>query len=223
MRHFEDLTGKKYGRRTVLCRADDRFSADGYPIRYWKCKCECGTINEVSETHLIHGKANSCGCLIKDVMRAKQTRHGEAHTRLYSIWANIKARTCNPNAPAWNDYGGRGITICDEWKYSYEAFRDWALDNGYKRDLSIDRVDNDKGYFPSNCRWTTTDVQARNKRNTIKITYNGRTLNAHDWSAITGIPEKIIKERYHEGWTEEQILLCPVSPRKRRAIGDATL
>lgn len=218
MRHFEDLTGRKYGRRTVLCRADDRFSTDGYPMRYWKCVCECGTVNDVAETHLIHGKANSCGCLSRDIARNRQTKHGGVRTRLYHIWCGIKARTCNPNSPAWKDYGGRGITMCEEWKNSFEAFRAWALSSGYELALTIDRIDNDGGYSPTNCRWATIAEQARNKRNTIKVCYDGETLNMHEWSLRTGIPEKVLKERYHSGWTAEELLFSPVSPRTRRRI-----
>lgn len=215
---FEDLTGKRFGRRVVLGRAVDRMSIDGYPIRYWKCECDCGTVSDVSESSLTHGKARSCGCYVSDCMRTQKTTHGGTGTRLYNIWMNMRSRTTKPSDHAWADYGGRGIKICDEWNNSFEAFRDWALTHGYSDSLSIDRIDNDGNYEPNNCRWATILQQARNKRNTIYITYDGKTLTAREWSEITGIPVRTIKGRYHDKWDVEKILTTPVKPTSRAVV-----
>ena len=133
--------------------------------RYGTYKCGfCGN-NFKATTYDIKSKnTKSCGCYHK--RRASETNktHGLGTTRLYSIWAEIKKRTLNPKNKQYNDYGGRGITICDEWKNDFMSFYNWAMENGYSDELSIDRIDNDGNYCPENCRWTTPTIQARNQR-----------------------------------------------------------
>ena len=123
----------------------------------------CGNHFKTTTGDTKRGNTKSCGCYQKSQSAKSKTTHGEHKTRLYKIWEDMKRRTLNPKHKAYKDYGGRGITICDEWK-EHIPFRDWALSNGYSDELSIDRIDNDKGYYPDNCRWATKTIQSRNQR-----------------------------------------------------------
>jgi hypothetical protein len=132
--------------------------------------------------------------------------HGKRKTRLYRIWANIKTRCTNTNDPHFDRYGGRGITICDEWKNDFKAFYDWSMSNGYADDLTIDRIDNNGNYEPSNCRWVTVAEQNRNKRNVKYITYNGETHTISEWTDILHLGKETIRERLKRGWSETEAI-----------------
>jgi len=160
-----DLTGKTFGKLTVLCRSKEA-GGKGKHAK-WHCKCECGNETDVLSFNLRSGHTTSCGCLHKSMMkRGLRRSHGLISTRIYSIWENMKSRCYNPNAESFKYYGLRGITVCPEWRNSFQAFHDWAMSHGYQYDLSIDRIDNDKGYSPDNCRWATAKEQSQNRRNT---------------------------------------------------------
>ena len=134
-------------------------------------------------------------------------KHGGAGTRLYNIWKHIKQRTGNPHDKNYPDYGGHGITICPEWEDNFPAFREWALNTGYADNLSIDRINNDKGYSPDNCRWIPFSQQPRNRRNSNMITAKGITDTVAGWSARTGIPAETIRSRVnHLKWTPERAI-----------------
>lgn len=150
-----DLTGKRFGRLVVIYR-------DGkcVPVK-WVCKCDCGKTKSIHKSALLAGLTKSCGCYNSEVARNTMTSHGHSDERLYSIWLGLKGRCNNRNNHKYQRYGGRGISVCDEW-YDYSVFRSWSLENGYEESLQIDRVDNDGDYSPSNCRFVPLVDNIRN-------------------------------------------------------------
>ena len=158
-----NLTGIKFGRLLVLYR-DGRL---GGHIA-WKVQCDCGVTKRVSGPNLRNGESKSCGCLKSELLNERNVIHGAkkngVEERLYVIWKNMKKRCYSASEADYPYWQGRGITVCDEWRSDYSIFRDWALSNGYQDNLSIGRVDNDKGYYPDNCRWATDKEQSNNRR-----------------------------------------------------------
>ena len=155
----DDIQGKRFGR--LVAKKVGGKTSDGHIL--WFCECDCGGTKLVSSSDLRKNHTKSCGCLLAE-QTLQMTTHNKSHTRLYSIWRNMKQRCGNPRNPRYKDYGGRGIKICDEWSTDFETFYNWSIANGYSDELSIDRIDNDNGYFPINCRWATAQMQANNKR-----------------------------------------------------------
>ncbi len=163
-RKAADLTGQKFGRLLVIERSATN-SKQNKPR--WICKCDCGNEAEVNASDLKTGNTKSCGCFDVESVKARFTTHGQRKTKLYFIWCNMKDRCQREKNKRYADWGGRGIKVCPEWQ-NYEAFHEWAIQNGYEEGLSIDRINNDGNYQPSNCRWITRSEQNANKRKTYK-------------------------------------------------------
>lgn len=190
---FVDITGQKFGRLTAL-----KFVGyDKFGFRLWKCRCDCENQTEIIVTYssLVSGHTNSCGCYGKEMRLKANTKHGLYTSRPYGILKDIKSRCYNHNSPEYYLYGGRGITVCDEWmtpENGFINFYNWALANKYRDDLTIDRIDVNGPYAPWNCRWITNQEQQWNKRDTIK-TIDGYPIAKFSYNY--GIPWKQIRDQ----------------------------
>lgn len=199
-----DLTGQTFGRLTVIERDEDYVRKDGRRASKWICKCECGKEISVLHSNLTRGNSKSCGCLKHEKISQSNLIHGLRHSRIYSIWSNMHSRCHNPNTPRYSDYGGRGVGVCSEWG-DFLEFHKWAILNGYSDELSIDRIDNNKGYSPDNCRWVTMSEQLNNRRNTVLITFNGKTQTIQQWSEELSIPYHTLRKRCISGTFGEMV------------------
>jgi hypothetical protein len=195
--------GTKFGRLTVVSRA----SSTGKRTE-WNCICECGNQVVVTTDSLRGGKTQSCGCLQKERASEAKKTHGMTHSPEYNTWMSIKARCFNTKNQDFKYYGDRGITICDEWKDSFETF--YADMGSRPEGCSIDRIDVDGNYEPSNCRWATDLEQAHNKRNNVIVTYENETKSVIKWSEELGIKHKVLRHRLDRGWSVEKAFNQPV-------------
>lgn len=202
-----DLTGKRFGHLVALRKTDAKTKKGVI----WECICDCGKTHYVFASKLTSGHTSSCGCYAHIAVGDAHRKHGKRNTRLYNIWIKIKGRCNNPKNEAYENYGGRGIKIFHDWEIDFQSFYDWAIKNGYQDNLSIDRIDNNKGYSPDNCRWATAKIQSRNKRNNRYITAGGETHILEDWAKITGISKKTIHQRLKRGWSEEKSVMQGVT------------
>ena len=200
-----DLTGQQFGRWTVMSYQPKQ-RKDGKLRSAYLCRCSCGTESVIDTDNLKSGRTLSCGCLKVERQSERQKTHGESDTKLYNVWCAIKRRCYNKNTKAYSRYGGRGISMCAEWKESYESFRDWAYDNGYCSGLTVDRINNDGDYSPDNCRLTTIKEQCNNRSTNRKYTLNGETHNVTEWAEIVGIPATKIFCRIYNGWSFERAI-----------------
>lgn len=197
-----DLTGNRYGRLTVIKMAY-RNENRKY---YWLCKCDCGNEKTVAGYSLKCGDTQSCGCLGKEHRTKSLIKHNMTHTKLYRVWGNMKARCYIKSSSRYYRYGARGITVCDEWKNSFDAFQEWAMKNGYKEDLTIDRIDVNGNYEPSNCRWATVKEQMNNYSRNHFLEYNGKNQTITEWAEELNINKGTIKSRLKAGWSIERTL-----------------
>lgn len=167
---FIDLSGLKIGRLYVKQRANNI----GGRV-YFLCQCDCGEELFVDANSLRRGSTKSCGCLKADINKARLSKHNMKGTRIYNIWINMRQRCNNPHSPCYKYYGGRGISVCKEWETSFLSFYQWAMENGYKDNLTIDRIDVNANYTPENCRFSTRKEQARNMRS--NRLYKGKPIS----------------------------------------------
>lgn len=200
-----DLTNKEYGRLVVLSLT---YTKNGRT--FWNCKCSCGNEKIILGKDLQNGHIRSCGCLRVETSKSRMTTHGATDSRLYNIWTSMKARCETSKKQKFiKDYQNRGIKICAEW-HDFSVFQKWALENGYKENLSIDRIDNNGNYCPENCRWADNFTQANNKRNNHWLTYNNKTQTIAQWSKELGMKYNALNERLRKGWSVERALSTPI-------------
>lgn len=191
----KDLTGMKFGKWEVLS-----YNGGGK----WVCKCECGTIRPVVSTSLTKGKSKSCGC--------RFLKHGYDGTKIYRLWCYMRERCNSENHKSYKYYGGRGIKVCKEWDVA-KNFIDWALSNGYKEGLTLDRINTDGDYSPNNCRFISNKEQQRNKRNNRFFEINGVKRTVSHWAEISGIDRHTLLYRINKGEIGEMVLR-PTSRKK---------
>ena len=187
MGNYMDLTGQRYGSLVVLEYAGRNVT--GRPL--WKCQCDCGNIHYSSTLDLRSGSTTSCGCTKKERIGALNKTHGYSKERLYNKWKSMKGRCNRPNSQGYKHYGGRGIKVCKEWENDYTKFREWSYANGYKEtagryELTLDRIDTNGNYEPSNCRWVDMTTQVRNRSITRKANFRGEELTIRE-----------LADRYH--------------------------
>lgn len=210
-----DLTGKKFGRLTILELVPKKIKHDATRQAFWLCQCDCGNTHIAGSKSLRNGDTPSCGCITKE----RLTKHGGYGTRLYNILDKMKYRCNNDKSKDYKHYGARGIKVCNEWQDATNGFINfykWATNNGYRNNLSIDRINNDGDYEPNNCRWVDNATQSNNRRTNRLITYKGVTKTLAQWSNSTGISSATIRERLRRGWTIEQSLTTSPKGRHRK-------
>lgn len=212
MIYIENLIGQKFGRLTIV----DVAGRNKYGAVLYSCVCECGQIIKARKHSLTSGHTRSCGCLQKENF----IKHGDSYTRLYGIWRDMKYRCNNIGFASYHRYGGRGIKVCDDWENDYVKFKNWALTNGYDDNLTIDRIDVDGNYEPSNCRWVTRKEQANNRYTNRFIELNGEIKSLKQWSEQTGIGSKTLEFRLDHNWPLEDVFNKPTDERYRRNYKD---
>jgi len=206
---MNNLAGKKVGKLTPI----ECVGSDKHKNILWRCLCDCGNETIVCSRSLVTQNTRSCGCLKVETIVKRNTKHGDAlftrKSRLYTAWCNMLGRCENPNREKYRIYGARGITICREW-HDYMNFKKWALENGYEDTLTIDRIDVNGNYEPSNCRWATLRQQANNTRQNVFISFGGETHTVTEWSRIKGINVKALMSRFNLGWSIDKALTQPL-------------
>lgn len=193
-KNYKKCIGQKFNHLTIT--EEFKFSEHDKTQRIVKCKCDCGNDTWALFSNVTKGHTKSCGCINGHNWKYKDTK-------LYDRWYNMRERCYNPKHPSYELYNTLGI--CDEWRDDFDAFAEWSYNNGYNEDLSLDRIDNYKGYSPDNCRWTTWDVQCNNKRKTIRIDYHGTLYTLNELSELTGIKRKTLSHHYYNGTIQKRL------------------
>lgn len=210
MSRRKNIIGDRYGRLTVtefFGVAKDRHSL-------WKCQCDCGAEIVAAGQNLKSGATQSCGCLRKEITKTQFSKHGMSHSSIEYIRSGMVSRCSNPKHRAYHNYGGRGISVCTDWKENPQSFYEWAEKNGYEKGLTLERIDNDGNYEPSNCKWATRKEQSRNKRTNHKIEFNGETLLMTEWDDKLGLRKGTISDRVTKlKWSETKALSTPKGTR----------
>lgn len=209
---MKDLTGKRFGKLTVVSFYEKRKSKSGSTKYMWRCKCDCGNYVIANADNLKSGHTKSCKCLRKEISTKRilqqsknNVKHGLAGTRIYYAWHSMLERCYNPFDNNFSRYGGRGIIVCDEWKNDVQAFYKWSIRNGFDeksngKDCSIDRIDVNGNYEPNNCRWVNQITQANNRRTNKKFFYKGDTYTIAELARKTGMSDGLLRNRLARGW-----------------------
>ena len=187
--NYKNLVGQQFGYLTVIREDKDNFKKDHI---YWECKCTCGKRRSLQTYQLTSGKVTSCGC-----MNPRNLKHQSImnRKRLYTIYSSMLQRCYSSKSISYKYYGLKGITVCDEWKNSFDAFAEWAKNNGYNDSLSIERRDNSKNYCPENCCWIPLKDQSKNKSTSVNYFHNGESHNMKEWCQILGVSYDLAKSR----------------------------
>lgn len=211
---YKDIAGKRYGRLIAIKRVGQ--TVNGQTL--WLCRCDCGYEKVIRGGGLSSGQTKSCGCWNAENIKTINKTHGDSYTRLYKIWTDMKKR-CSyfTKNKYYYLYGQRGIKVCDEWKDNYLAFREWSMQNGYRENLTIDRINNDGDYEPSNCQWSDLSKQTNNKRSNIIFEFNGVSRTMIEWCKIKGLSYTMVKGRYRKGW-DLRDLFNPAHSRRKFSL-----
>ena len=216
----KECLGKKYGRLLVISFNEEVTKSHNNKHIYYNCECDCGNKTIVTKEGLKSGNTKSCGCLQREFAKSAFITHGATvnreNPRLYRIWKNMKNRCNNPNGQDYKYYGGRGITVCSEWNYDYDTFKKWALSSGYENTLTIDRIDTDGNYEPSNCRWSTRKEQANNMRSNHIIVYNNKEYTMTEFAEEYNICYGYLKRALKEKTIDEFMLKYKPRPQSRK-------
>ena len=205
MRKVINITDKQFGRLTVT----KYMGTDKHNNALWQCTCSCGNIIITRGATLRSGRTRSCGCLHKEAAKklAKTNiKHSKSGTRLYRTWQSMKSRCYYQKNNRYKYYGARGIKVCDDWLHNFQAFYNWAMENGYQENLTIERICIDRNYEPSNCKWITKEAQQRNKRNNKMHTINGEAHCLSEWCEILNLNYNTVQTRLHRSWPIEKAL-----------------
>ena len=205
MKKIKQHHGERYGRLTVL-----EFIKREHRKTYWKCICDCGNEIIIPITYLTTGDTKSCGCLRKEKLRKICENNKKIENkRLYQIWIDTRRRCYNKKRNNYKHYGGKGIQVCEEWKNNFLNFYNWAMANGYRDDLTIDRIDVNGNYEPNNCRWATIIEQANNTTKNHYVIYKGRKYTLSQLAKEYNLNYSLVKNRIRYGWNIEKIINTP--------------
>lgn len=181
---MKNILNQKFGRLTVI----EKLGSDKHQEQLWKCRCDCGQEVIVNTISLTSGNTKSCGCYKTELIQKLNYKHGQSHTRLYYVWQAMIRRCYKENEQSYKNYGARGIKVCNKWKKDYKEFYNWAMQNGYKEGLSIERINNNRNYEPNNCKWATSKEQSYNTRRNQYIEYNSEKITITEACKKTKIP-----------------------------------
>ena len=198
---MKTIAGQKFGMLTVV-----QFSHINNGGYYWLCRCDCGTVKPMPISNLKRGDTKSCGCNRTKV----NITHGLTHHKIYGVYVNMIERCYNSKNKSFKHYGGRGISVCDDWKNDNTKFFSWAFASGWQESLQLDRIDNEGNYSPENCRFITHKVNVNNRRNNRLLTYKGQAKTFTEWAEISGVSRKLIEYRLNQGMSAEEAITKPV-------------
>lgn len=210
---MRDLSGQRFGRLMAVSPA----GATPAGAYRWHCRCDCGAQKVVTGMHLVSGDTASCGCLRRDINSALHARHRMVRSSEYKAWQCMRSRCLNPRNPDYRNYGGRGVAVCEQW----DSFESFLADMGSKpsRAHTIDRIDNNGNYEPSNCRWATRKQQNRNRRDNRHLSFRGQTKVLSEWIEELGLSRAAVNSRLHRGWSVERTFTAPLRITKQTKHG----
>lgn len=213
MGSFIDMSGQKYGYLTALSISHRNEREE----IFWNCQCQCGSLVVIKGSLMRQGQTKSCGCYRKEVTSMNKKTHGMRSTRLYNVWNHMKRRCTEKNTKEYKNYGGRGITVCDEWE-NPQNFFEWAIANGYKDNLTIERINVNGNYRPDNCEFIPKSLQSKNRRYNLMIDTGGAEVCAAEAARMAGVSRKTVANWYHAGLIKTINDVKALANRKERKL-----